>query len=93
MTGTAGIRSFFAMLWPMGASLVVTPSAVVVAASGDMATEAGTWTFSAATPPLNDTGKYLVHWHKVNGSWKMVDDIWNSDNPAMPAPVDSSTAK
>ena len=94
--GTTAIRAFWAMMWPMNANLVITPTNVVVATSGDMATESGTWTFSATGPtgPMNDNGKYLAHWHKLNGTWKMVDDIWNSDNPAMPMPVaDSGAAK
>lgn len=94
VSGTAGIRAAFAHMWPMNPSLVVTPTSIVVASSGDMATEAGTWAFSATTPAMTDNGKYLVHWHKMNGTWKMVDDIWNSDNPAAPAPAaDSSAAK
>lgn len=93
-TGTAAIRASFAQMWPMNASLVVTPTSIVIATSGDMATEAGTWTFSATAPtgPMNDTGKYLVHWHKTNGEWKIAEDIWNSDNPPMAmAPSDSTT--
>src|SRR5437762_960456 len=35
--------------------------------------------FSAA-----DSGKYVVHWMQENGKWLMMDDIWNSDTPAMP---------
>jgi ketosteroid isomerase-like protein len=96
VNGTTAIRAFWAMMWPMNANLVITPGAVVVASSGDMATESGTWTFSATMPtgPVSDNGKYLVHWHKLNGTWKIVDDIWNSDNPAVPMPAaDSSAAK
>jgi ketosteroid isomerase-like protein len=90
VTGTAAIRAFFATMWPMNAALVVTPGSIVVAGSGDMATESGTWTFSAAG--MNDNGKYLIHWHKIGTEWKVVDDIWNSDNPPPPAPADT-TAK
>lgn len=90
VTGTAAIRSFFAMLWPMNASLVITPTAITVAASGDMATDAGTYLFTAGGQ--SETGKYLVHWHKIGTDWKIVDDMWNSDNPPMPMPADT-TAK
>ncbi len=91
VSGTAAIRGYWAMLWPMNATLVITPTTITVAGSGDMATDAGSYTFSAG--PMNDTGKYLVHWHKTGGAWKIVDDMWNSDNPPMPmAPMDS-TAK
>jgi ketosteroid isomerase-like protein len=93
VTGTAAIRSFFAMLWPMNANLVITSTAITVASSGDMATDAGTYTFSAGQ--VNDTGKYLVHWHKIGTTWKIVDDIWNSDTPlpAMPSMAMDSAAK
>jgi ketosteroid isomerase-like protein len=93
VTGTAAIRSFFAMLWPMNANLVITPTAITVASSGDMATDVGTYTFSAGQ--VNDTGKYLVHWHKIGNAWKVVDDIWNSDTPMPGAPpmAMDSTAK
>jgi ketosteroid isomerase-like protein len=93
VTGTAAIRSFFAMLWPMNANLVITSTAITVASSGDMATDAGTYTFSAGQ--VNDTGKYLVHWHKIGTTWKIVDDIWNSDTPMPGAPpmAMDSTAK
>ena len=93
VSGTPAIRSYWALMWPMNASLVITPTAVVVAGSGDMATESGSWAFSATAPtgPINDNGKYLVHWHKMGNDWKMVDDIWNSDNPPMPmAPADTT---
>lgn len=88
VTGADAIRTFWAQLWPMDASLVITPTAITVAASGDMATEAGSWVFTAG--PMQDTGKYLVHWHKLNGTWKMVEDMWNSDNPPPPMPADSA---
>jgi ketosteroid isomerase-like protein len=93
VTGTAAIRSFFAMLWPMNANLVITPTAITVASSGDMATDVGTYTFSAGQ--VNDTGKYLVHWHKIGNAWKIVDDMWNSDMPMPGAPpmAMDSTAK
>jgi len=90
VTGTAAIRSYFALLWPMNATLVITPTAVTVASSGDMATDVGTYTISAGT--MNDTGKYLVHWHKIGNDWKIVDDMWNSDMP-MPAAAMDSVAK
>jgi hypothetical protein len=32
-------------------------------------------------PPPADTGKYLAHWHQVNGRWQVADLIWNSNLP------------
>jgi ketosteroid isomerase-like protein len=39
--------------------------------------------------PVSDHGKFATVWKKqVNGSWKAVMDMWNSDLPAAPpAPV------
>jgi ketosteroid isomerase-like protein len=70
-----------------GATLVLTTESV--AANGSLAVERGTYKITltppGATAPITDTGKYLVHWHKVGDTWLKVDDIWNSDLPAMPA--------
>ena len=70
-----------------GATLVLTTESV--AASGSLAVERGTYRITltppGATAPVTDTGKYLVHWRKVGDTWLKVDDIWNSDLPAMPA--------
>jgi ketosteroid isomerase-like protein len=32
-------------------------------------------------PPSADTGKYLAHWHKVNGTWQLAELIVNSNLP------------
>ncbi len=79
------------MLVP-GNSLAWTPSTVTAAGSGDMAFVQGTYTASMKGPDgkaVSDTGKYLEVWKKqADGSWKAVEDIWNSDMPMTPpAPV------
>jgi ketosteroid isomerase-like protein len=70
-----------------GATLVLTAESV--AANGPLAIERGTYSITltppGATAPITDTGKFLVHWRKVGDMWLKVDDIWNSDLPAMPA--------
>jgi uncharacterized protein (TIGR02246 family) len=85
VTGAAEIRQFWATIWPLKASLTVEPVSIHV--SGDWAAEEGNWTWSAPTPQgqQNDHGKYLVTWRKVDGTWKVAQDIWNSDQPP-PAP-------
>ena len=60
---------------------------VDVAANGPMALERGTWKLTITPPggaPINDNGKYIVHWQKAGDDWKMLDDIWNGDNPPVP---------
>lgn len=57
---------------------------LVISKAGDMALDRGTYRF-AATPPggaINDSGKYVVVWRKVDGEWKVAADIFNSDGPA-----------
>ncbi len=90
LTGRAAIEQFFGVLEPAKVTLTITPATVVVAASGDIAFEEGTWTWSNPMPDgttLNDNGKYLVAWKKIDGTWLMQTDIWNSDNPPPPAPA------
>lgn len=59
-----------------------------VEANGPLAVEVGTYTFRlqppGQTPPINDSGKYMVHWRKLGDRWMLVDDIWNSDLGGMP---------
>jgi ketosteroid isomerase-like protein len=84
--GRSAIASSMGMM--AGATLALTTESV--SASGPLAVERGTYSITltppGATAPVTDTGKYLVHWHKVGDNWMMVDDIWNSDLPAAPMP-------
>ena len=91
VTGTSAIRAYWAQMWPMNASLVLTPAAVEIAQAGDMATETGTWTFSSTSPVMADNGKYLVVWTKENGEWRIAHDMWSSNNP-VPGMVPDSAA-
>ncbi|HEY7682369.1 MAG TPA: DUF4440 domain-containing protein [Gemmatimonadales bacterium] len=86
VTGSENIRKFFAEIWPLKASLEITPGTIRV--FGDLAVEDGTWTWSAPTPQgeQKDNGKYLVSWRRSGNTWLVVQDIWNSDNPPPPPP-------
>ena len=57
---------------------------LVFSAPGDMALDRGWYRFSAQGPngPINDTGKYVVVWRKIDGEWKVAADIFNTDLPA-----------
>lgn len=86
VTGPAAIQAYFAQLWPLNATLTVTSTDVKVA--GDLGIEEGTYAMNIPLPDggeQRDTGKYLVAWRKQDGQWKVVQDIWNSDNPPPPA--------
>lgn len=89
ITGTAALREGFTGMFagmPPGATMTFTVSSVM--ANGPLAIERGIHTTtipaSGRTPAVTMTGKYLAHWHKVNGQWLMAEDIWNDDAP-MPA--------
>jgi uncharacterized protein (TIGR02246 family) len=91
-TGTASIEQSFAGLEPLKATMVLTPTTIMIAAGGDMAAEEGTWVYSMPSPDggtFKDNGKYLVAWKKTNGKWLVQMDSWNSDNapPAAAAPA------
>lgn len=55
-----------------------------VSASGDVAVERGRYhmTFNMGRQAMADSGKYLTHWHKVDGRWLTMEEIFNSDVPA-----------
>ncbi|HUR91042.1 MAG TPA: nuclear transport factor 2 family protein, partial [Gemmatimonadaceae bacterium] len=66
-----------------GGTLTITSANLSV--SGPIALDRGTYTYTApaqgGNPPVNARGKYLDHWHKVDGRWLIAENIWNSDAP------------
>lgn len=94
LVGAEAIRAYHAQLASMG-SFTSHITAQSVMANGPLGIDRGTYHFTF-TPnqgmenmgmPAADSGKYLVHWHQVNGSWKIADLIYNSDVPLPPAPA------
>lgn len=81
----AAQKAWAAMLVP-GNSVAWTPVKVAVASSGDMGYDRGTYKATMTGPDgkvMSDTGKYLCVWKKqTDGSWKAIEDTWNSDLPA-----------
>ena len=65
-------------------SLRWTPSSVEVAAAGDMAYEIGTYQLAMDAPAgrVDDDGKYVVVWRKMDGGWEVAADIFNSSRPS-----------
>lgn len=98
--GRPAIKAWFSEGMDQGtAHLALSPTDVV--ANGPVAVERGTYVYqftpkAGAKAPMNvavnDTGKYLVHWQKVNGDWLIADDIFNSDRPAGPPPAASKAS-
>jgi len=76
-------QTWASMLQTPGFDLAFTPEQIIVSQSGDMALDRGTYrlTVGPADKPQHDTGKYVVVWRKVGGSWKAAADIFNSDLP------------
>jgi ketosteroid isomerase-like protein len=60
-----------------------TTTAIIPAASGDMAYEYGVNRFIFETPdgPLEDYGKYLVVWTKIDGEWFVAAFSFSSNTP------------
>jgi ketosteroid isomerase-like protein len=61
------------------ASISWTTDKVVVAASGDLALEIGSWTMT--NEGKQDAGKYVTVWQKVSGAWKAAADVGVSTMP------------
>ena len=71
-----------------GGTLTITTQNVAV--HGPLAVDRGTFTYTAPAqgrnPAVNMTGKYMAHWHLTGDGWRIVENIWNTDMPAPPAP-------
>lgn len=59
---------------------------VKATAYGDYAVEIGTVKLYVGDQMV-DEAKFMVHWKKVDGEWKMYEDIWNTSLPLPPPPV------
>jgi uncharacterized protein (TIGR02246 family) len=84
MEGRAAIEQWYqAWLTPAGVAMTFETEEVVVAASGDIAYERGTYRFTQDSPrgATEDVGKYLTIWKKVDGTWQVAIDAANSDRP------------
>ncbi|MEJ2336635.1 MAG: DUF4440 domain-containing protein [Gemmatimonadales bacterium] len=85
LTGKAAIRARSQANADQYEMALENPAAEILV-KGDWAILRGTYVFSG-TPkadgePIQDTGKYLVTWHRQpDGSWLVAHEIWNSNNP------------
>jgi ketosteroid isomerase-like protein len=60
-----------------GSQMAITPDEIIPVGD-DHGIEVGTFVETGADGSHKDHGKYLAVWAKVDGSWKIVRDIWNS---------------
>ena len=81
--GRDAIRAAWSQFMAMpGFSISFAPNKIVIAKSGDMAYEIGTFHSTlndAQGKPTASVGKYVVNWEKRGGQWKVVADIFNDD--------------
>lgn len=83
--------SWFGMV-PASDTFTLTTEEVVLAESGELAYEIGTYQTSGSSATgetYEETGKYLAVWENVDGEWKMAADMWSGDKrePHEPAPA------
>jgi uncharacterized protein (TIGR02246 family) len=81
--GAKAIREQWAkMIVTPGLFLRFVPERIVIAESGDLATDFGRVEMAQDTPKGKEkiTAKYLVAWRKENGVWKVLYDSWNMDS-------------
>jgi uncharacterized protein (TIGR02246 family) len=71
----AGLQAF--MEESGGSTIEITPGEIIPVGD-DHAIEVGSFVETAADGSHKDHGKYVAVWAKVDGSWKIVRDIWNS---------------
>ncbi len=86
VTGRAAVRSLWSkMLKAPNLTMTFEPTLVTVSSAGDIAYETGTYKLGYDGPKgrVEDAGKYVVTWKKVNGAWKVQHDTFNSDKPGM----------
>ena len=83
-TGAAAIRETFTkMSAAPGFALQWTPTKAEVSASGDLGSTAGTYEMTMGG--VAEKGKYVTVWKKQpDGSWKVTDDIFNTDAAGPP---------
>lgn len=67
-----------------GVSLTFGPTFIEASSTGDLAYEIGTYqlSFEKGGQRVDDRGKYVVVWKRIDGAWKAAADILNSDLPA-----------
>lgn len=86
VTGKAAIREAISgMMQDPNFALSFEANKVVVARSGDLAYETGTYSMTMSDPrkkPSTQKGNYVVVWQKqADGAWKVVRDVPVSDPP------------
>jgi uncharacterized protein (TIGR02246 family) len=77
--GRAAVAAEFAAM--VAAGLTIDLENVDAVVAGDVGYKVGTYTLLAPGGVTVDRGKYIDVWRKVDGEWKITNDIWNSNLP------------
>jgi len=87
ITGVQAIResqeSWFADATVLHDTFKSAIDTIEVSASGDLAYVRGNSLLSISTPGgiVEETDKWITIYRKINGEWRAIVDIWNSDMP------------
>jgi uncharacterized protein (TIGR02246 family) len=81
VVGHPALEKLFRSFWDAGDTAIKLET-VEAEGSGDVAYEVGKYTLSGPAGKVNDHGKYIVVWRKVDGHWKLHRDIFNSNVPS-----------
>ena len=76
-TGQAAVRETFGGM--IAAGLTGGLDTIKAVAAGGVGYHTGTYWLKDANGTTIDRGKYMEGWQKIDGEWKIVHDIWNSD--------------
>ena len=87
--GHDAVRTIFGGM--IDAGLGGTLETVEATAAGDIGYRVGTYVLEIADGTVVDKGKYIETWRLVGDSWKISNDVYNSDLPAM-APTRTTLA-
>jgi uncharacterized protein (TIGR02246 family) len=82
VSGRAAVRSAWAaMLKAPNLFLTFESFKVVVSSAGDLAVATGRYKLGVDGPKgrIEDAGKFVEAWTRVNGEWKVLGNIFNSD--------------
>lgn len=86
--GQGNIRAWFAKrIATPGYSATFAPTSIVVAKSGDIAYELGTFHVTVENgigKPVEYSGKHLVTWENRGGHWKVTAESINRNSPRVP---------
>ena len=77
-------KAWTGLLQIPGVKLTFKPTRIDVSGAGDMAADIGAYklSFDSKQGRVQDQGKYVVVWKKVDGEWKALADIFNTNLPA-----------